>query len=327
MKLARSIGLCLFVIAALVQVPTGASATSVQNITLPAGVWNVTVTVTGKSAGHTLAFGMTSPQLTEICGDSELGCVPGDAHTFSPGLSGDLVFYLTDKTCSPNQTFQSTQANSARINQIDSTHWTIGWDDAGNCVGGRDHDFNDLEASVVAFKSGTTTDSAEGFYNGTAVIIGPTTFGTGDSMASEIVLPDSTGSNGYKPGQVVDQEKSAKDPAYITFCGNAQCDAQVDVSTLPGGSQSGTTGDPGDPIQVILYYKDNALTGDAVYAQGDDDTTPVLLQNCFGPMIASVHGTDSSKCVASITTSKGKDKIKTVVVLVPSGNDPIIGKR
>ncbi|MDP9328302.1 MAG: hypothetical protein M3P10_08845 [Actinomycetota bacterium] len=327
MKLARSIGLCFFVIAALLQVPTGASAT-VPNITLPAGDWNVTVTVTGKSAGHTLAFGMTSPQPTEICGDAALGCVPGDALTFSdPGLSGDLVFYLTDKTCSPNQTFQSTQADSARINQIDSTHWTIGWDDAGDCVGVRDHDFNDLEASVVAFKSGTTTDSAEGFYNGTAVIIGPTTFGKGDSMASEIVLPDSTGSGGYKPGQVVDQEKSAKDPAYITFCGNAQCDAQVDVSTLPGGSQSGTTGDPGDPIQVILYYKDNALSGDAVYAQGDDDSTPQLLAKCFSPTMASVNGVDSAKCVKSITTTSGKDKVKKVVVLVPSGNDPIIGKR
>jgi hypothetical protein len=323
MKLARSFGLCFFVIAALVQMPTGASAELVSTITLPEGTWNATVTVTGRDAGNTLAFGMTSPQNFQICGNPPTagGCVPGDVHTFS-GLSGDLVFYLTDQTC--GQTFQSTDAFSAKIDQTDSTHWTIGWDDAGNCTD-RDGDNNDLTTSVFAWQG--TADSASGFYNGTDTLDISTPFGAkGDSMRSEIIVPPSTGLDGYQAGQVIDEEKSNKDPLYINFCGG-MCDAQVDKSTLPSGSQANTESDPGAPIQVILYYKDNALSGDAVYAQGDAfGATPQLLAKCFGPTVASVNGVDPSKCVASITTSSGKDKIKKVVVLVPSGNDPIIGK-
>jgi hypothetical protein len=313
MKLARSIGLCLFVIAALVVVPTGASAASVQHIILPTGTWGVTVTVTGKDAGNNLAFGMTSPQTDQICPTGEeFDCTPGDSKSFS-GLSGELVFYLNDVTC--GQTFQSTDANSARINQIDSTHWTIGWDDGGGPCGTRDGDFNDLEATVVAdsVTPTSTPDFAAGNYDGTNTLDIFTPFGTKDSMRSEIIVPPSTGAGGYQAGPVTDQERSAKLPAYITFCGKTQCDAQVDVSMLPSGSQ------PGAPIKVILYFKDDAINGDAVYAQGDDDATSVLLSKC-GPLPVS------TKCVASITTSSGKDKIKTVVVLVPSGNDPTIGK-
>jgi hypothetical protein len=312
MKLARSIGLCFFVIAALVQVPTAASAA--QDITLPGGTWNVSVVVTGKDAGNTLAFGIDSPQNSEVCGN----CAPGDADTFS-GLSGELVFYLTDVTC--GQTFLSTDANHALITSSDSTHWTIGWDDAGGpseegCV--QHPDFNDLTTNIVAWQTTNTPDSASGFYDGVNTLDISTPFGTKDSMRSEVIVPPSTGAGGYQPGTVTDQEKSAKLPPYITFCGNAQCDAQVDVSVLPDGSQ------PDAPIKVILYYKDDAINGDAVYAQGASPP-PFLLAKCDSPTVARVGGVPK-KCVASITTSSGKDKIKKVVVLVPSGNDPTIGK-
>jgi hypothetical protein len=314
MKLARSIGLCFFVIAALVQVPTAASAA--QDITLPGGTWNVSVVVTGKDAGNTLAFGLDSPQNSEICGD----CAPGDADTFS-GLSGELVFYLNDVTC--GESFLSTDDTSAQITQADSTHWTIGWDDGGttseSLCDTRDEDFDDLTASIVAWQPTNTANSASGFYDGVNTLDISTPFGTKDSMRSEVIVPPSTGAGGYQAGEVTDNEQSAKTPAYITFCGNAQCDAQVDVTVLPAGSQ------PDAPIQVILYYKDDAINGNAVYAQGASPP-PFLLANCDSPTVARVNGTPA-KCVASITTTSGKNKIKKVVVLVPSGNDPIIGKR
>ncbi len=185
-----------------------------------------------------------------------------------------------------------------------------------------------LVAAVVDVPTATVSgqaDYAAGFYDGVNQLDIQTVFGPkGDSMRSEIIVPPpcvaSATCDPYKAGPVTDQEKSAKDPAYITFCGNAQCDAQVDVSLLPSGSQ------PDSPIQVILYYKDDALKGDAVYAQGDGDTTSFLLANCDSSTVARVGGSPA-KCVASITTTKGNDKIKTIVVLVPSGADPTIGKR
>jgi hypothetical protein len=190
------------------------------------------------------------PELPDLRGPTHPGgCQPGDAGTAS-GLSGELVFYLTDQTC--HQTFQSTDSNSAAIDQIDSTHWTISWDDGGDCTT-RDHDKNDLITSVAA--SPSTADSASGFYDGVNPLDISTPFGTKDSMRSEIIVPSpceaSPTCDPYQAGQVTDQEKSAKLPAYITFCGNAQCDAQVDVSGLP------TTGSQPDAPIIAARDADN----------------------------------------------------------------------
>ncbi|MEO8293158.1 MAG: hypothetical protein ABI635_08465 [Actinomycetota bacterium] len=338
MKLARSIGPCFFVIAALVQMPTGASAATVQHIILPTGVWNATVTVTGKDADNILAFGMRSPQDSQICPTGEgFDCTAGAAKSFTE-LSGELVFYLTDVTC--DQTFLSTDTDpaSAQIDQVDSTHWTIGWDDAGGpssvdstTCDFRDGDFNDLTATIVADSVTPTqggVDFAAGNYDGVNTLDISTAFGPDDLMRSEIIVPPSTGADGYQAGPVTDDEQNAS--GFPTFCGGL-CDAQVDVSMLPSGSQAGTTNDPGTPIKVILYYRGTAVHGDAVYAQGDGQAGSTLLSKCFSSTMASVDGVNAAKCVASdkvTTTGNGKTKIKikTVVVLVPSGGDPIIGK-
>jgi uncharacterized repeat protein (TIGR01451 family) len=183
---------------------------------------------------------------------------------------------------------------------------------------------NTATTSATILSQTGQVDNAAGFYDGSPLDI-QTVFGSKDSFKSEIFVPSSTGNDGYQAGPVTDQERSAKLPAYITFCGKTQCDAQVDVSSLPSGSQANTTGDPGAPIQVILYYKDDAINGDAVYAQGDNQTGSHLLSRCDSPTVATVNHI-VTKCVASITTTTGKDKIKKIVVLVPSGNDPTIGK-
>jgi uncharacterized repeat protein (TIGR01451 family) len=174
-----------------------------------------------------------------------------------------------------------------------------------------------------------TPDFAAGFYDGTHTLDIHTAFGSRDSFRSEIIVPPSTGTAGYQASPVTDQEKSATDPTYIRFCAG-QCDAQVDVSFLPSGSQANTTGDPGPPIRVILYYRGDAIRGDAVYARGDGQTSSHLLSKCDRPTVATVHGV-VTKCVASDTTKEGgerdRDTIKKIVVLVPSGNDPTIGKK
>jgi uncharacterized repeat protein (TIGR01451 family) len=181
--------------------------------------------------------------------------------------------------------------------------------------------------AVNPVSSGTAQDSASGFYDGVHTLDIQTVFGaSGDSVRSEVIVPPSAGgTNGYQPSTVTDQEKSAKLAQYIRFCGGSQCDQQVDVTVLPPGTQAGTTAFPGQPIKVILYYKDDAIAGDAVYALGDDDTTPILLRPCDASNRATVAGV-VKKCIASNTTG-GRPKVKTIVVLVPSGNDPTVGKR
>ena len=88
-----------------------------------------------------------------------------------------------------------------------------------------------------------------------------------------------------------------------------------------------TGSQPDTPIQVILYFKDDAFNGNAVYAQGDSQTSSNLLANCDTPSVARVGGVPS-KCVSSITIIKvGPDKTKKVVVNVDSGSDPTISKK
>ncbi len=125
-----------------------AGASAVSTITLPGGNWDVTTTVSSKSAGHDLAYGISSPTSSQVCPTgAATTCAGGESDTFS-ALSGDLVFFMTDLTCS--QTFQSTNAAHASIDKTDATHWQISWDDAGAPCGSPDGDLNDLVTSVEA---------------------------------------------------------------------------------------------------------------------------------------------------------------------------------
>jgi hypothetical protein len=151
MRSARFIALSVFVVGAVLQTSAGASAEQVSTIDVGTGEHDAAVTVTFREAANPLEFGLSSPYQEKACGPSLTdadGCGPGDSYTFF-GLSGELVFYLTDHACSEPVTFLSTDSQSALIDQSNSTHWTIAWDDAGNCVT-RDGDKNDLVVSVVS---------------------------------------------------------------------------------------------------------------------------------------------------------------------------------
>jgi uncharacterized repeat protein (TIGR01451 family) len=128
-----------------------AAADPVSTITLPSGNWDVTTTVDVVSAttSDSLEYGISSPISSKVCPTgTATTCAGGESDTF-PTLSGELVFYLTDLTCS--QTFSSTDGTHARIDQTDPTHWTIGWDDAGGgTCDSPDGDFDDITTSVVA---------------------------------------------------------------------------------------------------------------------------------------------------------------------------------
>jgi uncharacterized repeat protein (TIGR01451 family) len=142
-----------FVFGAILQAPIAASAQEGPTpIVLPDGAWDVTATVDSKMADNLLEFGLSSPQEVQVCPQGEAtDCAPGDTETIED-LSGELVFYLTDITCSGEEfeeTFFSTDGSSAEVTQVDDTHWTIGWDDAGNCEI-RDGDKNDLVVSIAA---------------------------------------------------------------------------------------------------------------------------------------------------------------------------------
>jgi hypothetical protein len=315
MKFARSIGLCFFVIAALVQVPTGASADPVSTITLPSGTWNATVTVTGKDAGNTLAFGMQSPQSFQICGNPPTagGCAPGDTST-SSGLSGELVFYMTDQTC--GQTFQSTDINHAHIDQSDSTHWTIGWDDSGSpsetgCF--QDPDFNDLTTSVVA--SPTTFDSASGFCTGatTCTISTGTVATKDDPTVSMITIPaDATA----EPQTITMTEG----PSTGTFCGGTTCQGQVLTFTSNPPITFDGVNDFTHPAVVTMIFDKSVKQGSQVYVDKLDGFGPKLVKNCTTPGTAIPHPCVSAK---NITLPNGD---REFIILFTEG-DPIIGKR
>jgi hypothetical protein len=171
--------------------------------------------------------------------------------------------------------------------------------------------------------SGTQPDFAAGFYDGVNQLTIETVYGSKDRMKSRIVVPAPSGNTPYQAGPVVDQEYSAKDPLYINYCAGTMCDAQVDISTLPMGSQ------PDDPIGLFLIYKDDAVPGNDVFARGDADSNPNahLLTNCDTPHVARVGGVPT-KCVASISTIRvGGEKMKQVIINIPAGNDPGGGKR
>jgi hypothetical protein len=183
----RLILLGFFAFGAILQAPLSASAQEPPPstpIVLPEGTWDVTATVTSKMADNLLEFGMSSPQDVKVCPQGEAAdCAAGDTETIE-GLTGELVFYLTDHSCSV--TFLSTDENSAQVTQIDSTHWTIGWDDAGNCEL-RDGDDNDLVVSIVAHgadlsitKSDTDSDTDPNF--------GPDPVSSGGVIAYQIVV-------------------------------------------------------------------------------------------------------------------------------------------
>jgi hypothetical protein len=275
--------------------------------------------------------------------DSEAGLAGAVVKLYADNTDGGTpgVFDGSDPQVGGNFT-TGADGTWAFVNLDPGTYWTVETDPSGyvstNAIAGTyatKETVDRIKIVLPASSSSTgnkfldvhttnnTQDFAAGFYDGVNPLTIQTVFGQGDSMRSEIDVPSPSGTDPYQAGPVTDQERSAKNPEYIHFCGNAQCDAQVDVSSLPSGSQ------PDAPIKVILFFKDNALTGDAVYAQGDAvGATPQLLATCDtvnGVKVARVNGTPA-KCVASITTSKGKDKVKTVVVLVSSGNDPTIGK-
>ena len=151
MKRARSIALGVAVVVVFGQMQMTAGADQVSTIQLPAGQRDTAVTVTFRDAANNLEFGLSSPSQYEVCGPTEespAGCVVGDSFTFTD-LSGELVFYLTDHSCEGPPTYLSTDPASAMIDQGDATHWTIGWDDAGDCIT-RDGDFDDLIVDVAA---------------------------------------------------------------------------------------------------------------------------------------------------------------------------------
>jgi hypothetical protein len=121
--------------------PSAANA----SITLPGNnSWNVATTVDSKDAGHTLAYGLDSPQQQTVC----TNCVGGESAalgTFDGGT--DLTAFMTDVSC--NETFFSTNAAHALITQPTPLTWTIGWDDSGGpCF--PDGDMNDLVTTISA---------------------------------------------------------------------------------------------------------------------------------------------------------------------------------
>ena len=172
MRSVRLITLALLVAAGLLQTAIGASAEPVSTIVLGPGDRDTAVTVTFREAANTLEFGLSSPRQEIACGPTDAapsGCDVNDSHTFT-GVSGELVFYLRDHSCNAGegQTFFSNDPDSAAIDQANSTHWTIGWDDGGaDCVN-RDGDFNDLIASVVSQAVLTITNPGTG--NGTVTL-------------------------------------------------------------------------------------------------------------------------------------------------------------
>lgn len=306
MRLARYALLPVLMLATLLPA-RAAIATTVSTINLPSGTWDLTVSVTGKDANNGLGFGMSSPQTFQICPTGEESdCTPGDSHTFTGVAGGEYVFYLDDFQCEAH--YLSTDPNSAQIDQSDPTDWTIGWDDAGDCTT-RDGDFNDLKASVSAVQS-NSVDETSGDYNGTDTLDIATVFGTTDKLASEVIVPP-----GFSPAHVTDDEHPAGD--FPGFCGGRKCDAQVDETVLPDGTSAD------NPMQIKLSYRGRARRGNAVYAQGDGESSPTLLQFCDSSSVARVGGTPA-KCIASIKMKF--DKIKIYTINIPNSTDPLCGK-
>jgi hypothetical protein len=164
-------------------------------------------------------------------------------------------------------------------------------------------------------QSGTTADTASGFYDGVNTLTLTTVFVKGDSMRSRLVVPP-----GYDPGQVTINEKSKKDPLVARYCGNLQCDAQVLLGVFPTGDQ------PDDPIHLFLIYRDDARPGNEVWVHGgayDVNTNPAFLApTCTTPGVAN-----PAKCVNSITSAGGQTGTKTVEILFAEGADPGGAKR
>lgn len=314
MKSARLV-LLGFVFGVILQVPIAASAQEGQTIELPAGTWDVTATVTSKDAANLLEFGLSSPQSVEVCPQgAATDCQVGDSETIS-GLSGELVFYLTDHSCSFEipATFFSTDENSAVVTQIDDRNWTIGWDDAGDCEF-RDGDFNDLVVSVIAH--GPPTDHAQTFYDGTQQVTLETARDTAGGFYSKLIIPP-----GLQAGIVTIDEYPADQPIPgfpsinpATYCGGGPCDAQFQVTVLPGGQTPANA-----PIKVFWLYTDGT-GGNRLYVKGDNESTASEVRDCRTTGIAF-----PPKCRNSIIRLANKDR--QYEMLWRDGGDPVGAKR
>jgi hypothetical protein len=316
MRPVRLVLIGCFALGVILQAPLSASAQEpVPTIELPPGTWDVTATVVSKDAANLLEFGLSSPQDVQVCPQGAApDCAPGDEETIED-LSGELVFYLTDVTCSfeSDVTFLSTDPESAEITQTDDTHWTIGWDDAGTCAS-RDGDFDDLIVSVIAH--GPPTDHAQTFYDGTEQVTLETARDTAGGFYSRLIVPP-----GLQPGVVTIDEFPADEPIPgfpginpATFCGGRPCEFQFQVTALPQGTTSAN-----NPIQVFWFYTDGT-GGNKLYVKGDAEAGSSEIKPCSTPNIAN-----PPKCRSSIIRLPNKDR--QYLMLWRNGGDPVGAKR
>jgi len=174
----------------------------------------------------------------------------------------------------------------------------------------------DIETTAVTGSSNPETmDHAQTFYDGTEEVTLETTRDPVAGFYSRVVIPA-----GLAPGVVTIDEfptdgsvpvPGVSDPA--TFCGGNPCEAQFQVTVLPGGQTSAT-----DPINVFWLYT-NRVTGKALFVKGDGEASSSLIRACEPRTVAN-----PPKCLSSL---QFVNRDRQYQMLWRDGGDPVGAKR
>jgi uncharacterized repeat protein (TIGR01451 family) len=174
-------------------------------------------------------------------------------------------------------------------------------------------DNTDAESTAVTGAgSATARDHAATFFDGETTTTLETTRDAVGRFYSRLVIP---GNSGLEPGPVSIDEFAASLPQFDGFCGGRDCDAQVQITGLPGGETP-----PDNPIRVFWFYVKDRKQGSTVYVKGDNETIATVVRNCVTPGIAN-----PPKCVSSKRILANGDR--QFFQVWRDGGDPGGGKR
>lgn len=258
------------------------------------------------ATGVQVVDGATGGTVVRAIGSGWSCSIDSEANTATCDLAGALASGasasdLTVEVQAPTTSTDSVISDSATVSANESDP-----DPESN---------SDTENTTVQGTSNPASmDQAQAFYDGTQTVTVETARDTVGGFYSRLVIPP-----GLQPGVVSIDEFPASGPVPgvpnpARFCGGAPCDAQIQITVLPGGQTSAT-----DPIQVFWFYT-QPTPANKLYVKGDGERVASLVQGCTTRGVAS-----PAKCRNSITSLPNGDR--QYLMLWRDGGDPIGGKR